>query len=250
MKNTCKYGIIVLVAVIIGYLMLACKDSSIPLETDENLTGLSFTLTDNDSAYSVSKAKTTETDVIIPAFYAGKPVTSIGIAGFYEAEELKSIQMPSSVKIARLAFAGCAALRDVKIPSGPYIWEFTFADCSSLRNVAFPDDLLGIGYSAFSQCALMDITLPSGTISIGDSAFWGCVNLKSVVLPESITKIGDFAFDQCDELTHVTLLGGAIKSANFGDSAFYGNLKEIFFSADGGTGTYSRTFGSTFWIKE
>ena len=119
----------------------------------------------NSSGYTVSSYGTcTDSDVVIPSTYNGKPVTIIGEAAFHSCSKLNSITIPNSVtKIADLAFGA-----------------------TPVRNVYFENNsrLTYIGYNAFEGCSkLTAITIPSNVTTIKSHAFHGCSTLKSITLP-------------------------------------------------------------------
>ncbi len=60
--------------------------------------GLEFTLNDDGKSYSVTGIGTcSDTDIVIPAVYNERPVTSIGNIAFYNCDGLTSITIPNSV---------------------------------------------------------------------------------------------------------------------------------------------------------
>ena len=131
--------------------------------------GLSFTLLEDRTSYSVNAGSAIEGDVFIPAYHNGLPVTSIGYIGFGN-----SVFEPEDIEIGSYAFFGCADLQTVVIPSTvTVIGDMAFARCESLEN----------------------IIIPSTVTIIGDGAFEICKNLESIVIPESVVKIGYCAFE-------------------------------------------------------
>jgi len=201
--------------------------------------GLSFTLIDSNTAYSVSKGTATDDEVIIPAVYEGLPVTEIESAsygngykgGFANYTSMTSITIPNSVtSIGRDAFSGCTGLTSITIPNS----------------------VTSIGMDAFSGCTgLTSITIPNSVTSISYYAFSGCTSLTSVTIPNSVTSIGMNAFRGCTGLTSITI--GTITSANFSTYApFPGNLRDVYFAAGGGAGTYTTTNPgeNAVWVKQ
>ncbi len=94
-----------------GYTLHKCStcgdeyiDSYVPVASQ----GLSYTLLSDDT-YEVSGIGTcTDTDIVIPATYNGKAVTSIGYGAFAYCSNLTSITIPASVTtIAERAFYSC-----------------------------------------------------------------------------------------------------------------------------------------------
>lgn len=134
--------------------------------------GLSFTLSEDGTSYSVSAGSATEGKVFIPAYYNALPVTSIGYT------DMDSEVEPETFEPGEYAFMNCTELKDIVVPPTIIvIGDMAFAGCESLENIVIP---------------------PSVTI-IGDGAFALCKSLKSIVLPESVKEIGKFAFVLTDE---------------------------------------------------
>ena len=204
--------------------------------------GLAFTLNSDSKSYSVTGIGTcTDTEVVIPAFYEGKPVTSIEYGAFYNCTSLTSIKLPISVaSIGSDAFKGCIGLTNIKIPNSVFnIGMGAFAACSNVENITvesgnnvyhsdsnclietatktliagcknsiIPTDgsVNHIGRSAFSGCTgLVSIEIPNGVKSIREWAFSGCTGLVSIEIPNGVKSIGECAFDGCRSLTSINI---------------------------------------------
>ena len=102
--------------------------------------GLNYQVNNDEITCSVTGIGTaTDTDIVIPSTYEGKPVTSIGYRAFYGCRSLTSITIPDSVtSIGVSAFRGCSSLTSVTIPdSVTSIGNSAFYGCSSLANINF-----------------------------------------------------------------------------------------------------------------
>lgn len=121
--------------------------------------GLSFGQpTNNKTYYFVEGIGTcTDTDIIIPPTYNGKPVSSI-----YSN-----------------AFSGCTNLTSITIPdSVTRIFVSAFSGCSSLTSITIPDSIISIGNNVFYGCtSLTSVVIPDSVTSIGTGAFYGCSSL-------------------------------------------------------------------------
>ena len=164
----------------------------------------------------------TSMDVIIPTYYKGRRVTSIGSSAFSGCHGLANVIIPNTVtSIGSSAFYNCIGLTSITIPdSVTSIGRATFYNCIGLTSITIPDSVTSIGEHAFGDCTgLTSITIPNGVTSIGNYAFAGCTRLSSITIPDSVTSIGEHAFRGCSGLTSVTI-GGKVTS--IGEGAFYG----------------------------
>ena len=216
---------------------------SVSIEDPNSSKGLAFEL-NSDGTYSVSGIGTcTDTEIVIPATYEGKSVTSIGSysfngcssltsvtigngvtsigeSAFDSCSSLTSITIPDSVtSIANAAFYGCSSLTNIVIPNGvTSIDDSVFNGCSSLTSIVIPNRVKRIGYMAFKNCIkLTSVTIPNSVTSLGDSVFYGCRSLTNITIPNSVTSIAESAFNSCESLTSVTIPKSV---RNIGQSAF------------------------------
>ncbi len=208
---------------------------------DENPQGLDFyLLSDGTYAVEAGKAKYLE-EIVIPATYNGKAVTSIGNDAFYNCSSLKSITIPDSItSIGELAFVACNSLTKVNYTGKIDGWcEINFADdgygnpLNNENTLLYINDKLvteanittatKINAGAFYSCkALTSVTIGNSVTSIGDAAFYNCSSLTSVTIPDSVTSIGRNAFSDCGSLTSVTIPDGV---TSIGYGAFRGCSK-------------------------
>lgn len=242
----------------------------IPVEPEypEASEGLAFTLKDDGTYEVYGLGECTDADVVIPATYNGKPVTSIGEFALCERHSLTSITIPNSVtsighyalnynsyltsfvvaedNTAYRTIDGTIYSKDgtvlvtyptgkvdtnLTIPNGvTTIGEDAFYCCRNLTSVMIPNSVTVIGSSAFSSCEkLTNVTIPDSVISIGDCAFNYCSGLTSITIGNSVTSIGSSAFSACRALTSVAIPDSV---ESIGDAAFAGcdNLTSILVS--------------------
>ena len=211
--------------------------------TSCSLFGSKYEFTDLGASYEFSSVgESTDSEIVVPEKYKGKPVTSIGKKAFYrsllgdffsdteypeitaivlpdtiteigdyafeECTGLTSLTIPDSVtKIGEGAFYNCTNLVSVNIPDGiTKIKPGTFAGCYDLASISIPESVKEIGNGAFQSCAsLTSITLPEAVTEISAYCFSGCSSLASFAIPEQIKSIGAYAFEKCNALTAMTI---------------------------------------------
>jgi hypothetical protein len=155
-------------------------------ETVSASQGLAYTLNSDGESYSVTGIGTcTDTDLIIPETYEGKPVTEIASHAFDECWRLESISIPSSVVV---------------------IGDHAFSSCYSVESIKISNSVTNIGRYAFWHCSnVSDVVIPSSVTEIS-WAFINCSNLTSVIIEnkEGAVKIHNDAFkDTNAKITYV-----------------------------------------------
>ena len=218
------------------------KEPNTPLQASE---GLQFSPV-NANGYKVSGVGScTDSVIVVPGTYEGKPVISLGTEAFKQNQQLTGIVLPESLKsIGRGAFSGCKKLKEILLPDAvETIGKQAFKGCTGLKSITMGTGLRSVGEDAFGGCTYLskvcipdiakwsavefhdksanplfyahnlyidgepitDLTLPEHTESIGRFAFSGFTNLKTLVIPSSVTDIGLGAFSDCSNLTSITL---------------------------------------------
>ena len=174
---------------------------------------LEFSLNADGETYSVTGiGNCTDTDIVIPAVYNKKPVTSIGGRAFSTCRSLTSVVIPDSItSIGDSAFSTCRSLTSVVIPDSIMsIGDFVFSNCYSLTSVVIGDSVTSIGTGAFYFCeSLTSVVIGDSVTSIGAQAFYSCESLTSVVIGDSVTSVGVWGFFGCRSLTSVYYKGDA-----------------------------------------
>jgi len=153
-------------------------------------------------------------EVVIPAYHNGLPVTSIRERAFHN-NQLTSVTIPNSVTtIGAMAFQD-NELTSVTIPNSvTTIGAMAFQD-NELTSVTIPNSVTTIEYQTFFLNQLTSVTIPDSVTTIGDNAFLAN-QLTSVTIPNSVTTIGRSAFRH-NQLTSVYITNGvtAIGSGAF-----------------------------------
>lgn len=144
---------------------------------------------------SVTPADITELE--IPSEIKGCPVTAIDEYAFGDNTELKSVTIPSTVKIiGKDAFSSCKKLERVFI-----------TDVGSWCNIDFSTQLSNPLYYAkrlyLHSDLVTDLVIPLGVTSVSRNAFINCSVIKSVNVPSTCTLLNDYAFKNCTGINKV-----------------------------------------------
>ncbi len=188
--------------------------------------GLKFDLINNNTEYEVSIGTCTDTEIIIPTIYEGKPVTTIGYSAFSDLSQLKSVVIGNNVKsISDFSFSFCDLLESIVIPNSvEIIGGFAFYYCYSLGNIEIPNSVKSIGNCAFNKCAsLKSIEIPNSVVTIGEKVFADCDTLTSIEIANSVDKIGEYALYSCKSLTSITYNGTVSKWNSIEKGAYWNN---------------------------
>lgn len=127
----------------------------------------------------------------------------------FNAPLLESVSLPGVETIRANTFYQCSSLKSVTVGSGTkVIRQHAFSECSSLSSVKLPTTVEAIDQMAFNACtALKTVTVPSGTKTLANYVFYGCTALETVYLPKSLTSIGYKPFYGCTALKNVYYAG-------------------------------------------
>ena len=170
---------------------------------------LAYTLSSDGTYYIVSGiGSCTDTEIVIPSTYNGKPVKEIGKNAFSYCSSVTSITIPNGVTtIGERAFVCCESLTSITIPNGvTSIGSNAFNSCKKLTSVTIPDGVTTISTQVFTGCSsLTNVTIPASVTYIGMFAFGGCNSLTSINIPASVTYIGNYAFGGCSGVTSVSV---------------------------------------------
>jgi hypothetical protein len=218
-----------------GYTLYTCSDCDLTyksdyvesLDTDDDnenyeyseYSGLYYTI-DDDQITITGLADDSITELEIPNYIEGLPVTAIYDEAFKECRNIITVTIPDSVtSIGAGAFWFCENLTSIVIPDGvTKIEDHTFLACYELENVIIPNSVTYIGDSAFGYCwKLTDLIIPNSVIYIGDGAFYDCVSLNDLAIPNSVTSINPLTFQE-SSIKSITIPDSVV---SIGDQAFY-----------------------------
>lgn len=115
-------------------------------------------------------------------------VTAIRVHGFYDCDNLKSIELPNGVtSIGDYAFAYCSNLESVTLPSSlTSIGEYVFSYCSILTSITIPAAVTKIGQNALrlgESDNKATITMLSPTPPTIDTSTFSTARLNQIIVP-------------------------------------------------------------------
>ena len=175
--------------------------------------------------YSISAYVGTQTEMMIPAYIGGVPVTSIGYRAFYDVTNITKASVPKTVEsIGSGVFSSEANITEITIPfvgpqvDGGYHFGYIFAGSkgssmnisgntyiipSTMKKVTVTKQTF-VPKNAFAECAnFEEIVLPATITSVGGNAFNGCSSLKQINLGNEVESIGEYAFYGCSSLSRL-----------------------------------------------
>ena len=155
------------------------------------------------------------TDVVIPAYYRGKEVSSIVGGVFSGRTDLISVTIGKNVtSIDIYAFTDCN-LTTINWNATAYLSATSskysvFKDCPALTTVNIGDNVESVPFYAFYGCSsLTNVTIGIGVTSIGGYVFDGCRKLETINWnAKACTRIGtsdSVAFKDCSALKTVNI---------------------------------------------
>ena len=190
---------------------------SFTITGDEVTVMCSVTLTHNPTQADINKMYSIKGDIVIPAVYKGKPVTTIGANAFSweekRATKISSVTIPASVKsIEDEAFDCCDLLTTVIFEEGSVLE--TIGDgafrCCPIESINLPSTVKTVGEDAFKGCEGMTLDILDSLTSletVGENAFSDFGGSK-LTIPASVKKLGKGAFVSCLELESVEFASG------------------------------------------
>ena len=113
-----------------------------------------FVFTVDGTSATLKEYKGKATDVEIPSKVGSAKVTAIGNEAFWANRTMKSVTIPTTVKvIGTAAFNECTALTKINIPySVTMMGDAVFWYCSNLKQVFIPKNTTVIGDNVFVGC--------------------------------------------------------------------------------------------------
>ena len=180
-----------------------------PIEEYGNVDGFSYRISVDGTA-ELRGYFGDETDFVVPSDINGYPVSKIGFACFPVNGGVRSVEIPSSVKVLEECFVYCSSLEQVILHDGLEIIDYnTFKGCEKLESITIPSTVREIGDSAFEDCtSLKEVVIPDSVVTIGDRAFGDCVNIEKLTLGKNIKEMGEYCFVNCEKITSAEIPEG------------------------------------------
>ncbi len=149
--------------------------------------------------------------------FEGKP-SKIGNYAFYKCQELKKIDIPSSVQeIGYGAFSYCSGLESITVDKMNSKYDSRYS-CNAIIETEtntliagcvttiIPNDIINIGVAAFYGCTrLNNAIVPEGIKKIEERAYAYCENLESIEIASSVNIIQSYALIYCNNLTKINI---------------------------------------------
>ena len=186
--------------------------------------GLDMILNTDTNTYSVIGIGTcTDSEIVIPSIYNGKPVTVIEQNAF-ENCNITSVTIGDNVtQIKSYAFSGCSQLTEITFSNSvKLLSSYWIEECNNLTNIKFNGDLSDWCTLAGLQFLLVnsnqleknlfingtkvegEIVIPSDVSTISSYAFSHIGGISSVRI-ESGVRLGNGSFKYCSSIESVTL---------------------------------------------
>jgi len=207
------------------------------VSTSSGSSGIIYRSTDDGTAYAVSGYIGSDTYVIVPSNYMGKPVREIA-DGAFKNTNVVNIELPNT----KNSDTGIVSSTITSIGEDAFLgtpWYENY--CGDFVTI---DDFL-IRYNGENKI----VSVSDKVKKIARGAFKGNVNMEEIVIPNSVTELADAVFEGCTALKKVSLPSGLLV---IGNSTFNGceQLADIDFSVCSGLGTVgSDSFDGTAWLK-
>ena len=197
--------------------------------------GISYSIDNETGELTVTWADFSTTDLVIPAYIDGRPVTTIGdnLLNDTTNPNLRSVVIPDTVtKIGFYAFGNCINLESVVMSNNiEYVEDYAFQNTALTNNTdKWENGALYIGKFLYGVLPNYsgEFVIKDGTKVIGNYCFSGlnrngCERITRVFIPDTVVQIGLFAFYNCKGLTSIDIP----ESVRYIDNSAFGNCVNL-----------------------
>jgi uncharacterized repeat protein (TIGR02543 family) len=203
---------------------------------------LTFAAISGGAAWEVSKGSgSLDSDLYIPAYYKGIPVTSVASSGFTLCTGLTKVVLPPGMKSIKSSAFCRSNLSSVTLPQGIEELGVNAFTTTNIGRIRIPASCTSVAASAISNCkSLSQVTvdaenpqyvavdnvlfnksmtslicypagragtnysIPAGVIEIAYCAFLGS-SLVGIAIPDGVTTLSNNAFAECPSLHEINI---------------------------------------------
>lgn len=217
--------------------LVHCSDGDVSLIESDGSRGLAIRII-GDHAEVTGIGTCTNTDIVIPSYYSGYPVTQINIWAFKDNTRITSVKISDTVTmIEGNAFAGCTSLRSIYISASvSNVTALSFDGCTNITSITVdPNNPYYEGTNCIIQksnkwlllgCRTTVIPSDGSVEYIGGCSFNGISGLYSITVPEGVIDIDTSAFNNCPDLRELHL-PSTLRYASGGESNIISGCNNI-----------------------
>lgn len=122
-------------------------------------------------------------------------VTSIAANSYNDMHNLESIELGNISTIGDYAFRRCSNLKTIQLPNTvKSIGGYAFSETGLQGTITIPEGVTIINNALFYKTQIDTINLPDSIQGIGDWAFESCTKLTSIDIPKNVNIIRNGAF--------------------------------------------------------
>lgn len=165
------------------------------IRTTCSVTVFPFTLSENDTGYTIDRCADFFKEISVPSELDGINITSIANKAFTECVNLTSITIPDTVDSIGETFADCVNLAEINIDADNKNYsseDGVFFNKNQTTLIRYPKNKADAEY-----------IIPSNVKKVAQCAFSECKKLTSLIIPEGVADIGLSAFVGCEKLEQV-----------------------------------------------
>ena len=144
----------------LGILNVDANEKIIETKVSDIKNPFLFSLKDDGTYEIFSNANCDVEELIIPEYYKGRKVTSIGYGSFRKIDSLVSVVIPKTIEtIGEYCFSRNDKLQNISFSEGlREIKKGAFSYCNKINNIALPNSLEMLAWSSFDESCIMSIT--------------------------------------------------------------------------------------------